>query len=182
MNLIWKWRLKPAATPRISKIGAQGAGDQLRQIRIADVRDPEPEKGEDALTASDMSLFCRMFPNPALAADLLTVFEHGRIRIILERRYPGIIRQSMPVLIREAKRIYPDGLRESPLEALYLKIALGVRDPEIREPALTGAGIENCPRPSMPLPWIFAGSSKKPPGLRTAPPWYGNRIPGLNPA
>jgi nitric oxide reductase NorD protein len=109
-----------------------GVRDQLRQIMTSEGREPEPENGEDDLTASDMSLFCRMFPNSALAADLLTVFEHGRMRIILEHRYPGIVRQSMPVLIREAKRIYPDCFRERPLEALYLKIALGVNDPEIR--------------------------------------------------
>ncbi len=109
-----------------------GVGNQVIQTMIADGRDPEPGKSKDSLTASDMSLFCRMFPNPALAADLLTVFEHGRIRIILEQRYPGIVRQSMPVLFREAMRIYPDSLRERPLEALYLKIALGVRDPDNR--------------------------------------------------
>jgi nitric oxide reductase NorD protein len=110
-----------------------GIGDQLWQIMTADGHDPEPGKGEEALTASDMRLFCQLFPKPALAADLLTVFEHGRIRIILEARYPGIVRQSLPVLIREAKHIYPESLRERPLEALYLKIALGVRDPDIWE-------------------------------------------------
>ena len=97
-----------------------GGTVQVWQIRIEDASDPEPEIGEDALTASDMRLFCRMFPNPALAADLLTIFEHGRIRIILEQRYPGIIRQSLPVLIREATRIYPDNLREtSPRSPLF---------------------------------------------------------------
>jgi nitric oxide reductase NorD protein len=106
--------------------------DQVRQFRIEDDGDPGQEKGGGALTASEMSRFCRMFPNPALAADLMTVFEHGRIRIILEARYPGIIRQSLPVLVREAIRIYPDSFRERPLEALYGIIALGVHDPEIR--------------------------------------------------
>jgi hypothetical protein len=106
--------------------------DRIRRIRIEDGSDPEGEKGLANLTPSDLRMFCRIFPNPGLAADLLTVFEHGRIRIILEQRYPGIVRQSLPVLIREAKRIYPCSLQELPLEALYLKIALGVRDPEIR--------------------------------------------------
>ena len=124
---------------------SSGVRDQIRQLRIEDGGDPEQEKGRDALTASDMSLFCRMFSNPALAADLMTVFEHGRIRIILEQRYPGIIRQSLPVLIREAKRIYPDSLRELPLEALYLRIALGVRDPEIRELPSPGTELKIVP-------------------------------------
>ncbi|MCX5883909.1 MAG: hypothetical protein NTU74_19560, partial [Deltaproteobacteria bacterium] len=119
----------------IEDIRAQGSElrDPLRQLRIEDGGEPEQENERDAPTASDMSVFCRMFANPALAVDLMTVFEHGRIRIILEQRYPGIIRQSLPVLVREAKRIYPDSLSEFPLEALYLKIALGVRDPEIRD-------------------------------------------------
>jgi len=120
--------------------GAQGSGsgDPLRRLRIEDGGETEQKNERDALAASDMSLFCRMFANPALAADLMTVFEHGRIRIILEQRYPGIIRQSLPVLVKEANRIYPDSLREFPLEALYLKIALGIRDPEIRRPLSPG--------------------------------------------
>ena len=116
------------------------ARGRIRQLRIDDGGEPEQENGRDALAASDMSLFCRTFSNPALAADLMTVFEHGRIRIILEQRYPGIIRQSLPVLIREAKRIYPDSLHELPLEALYMRIALGIRDPEIWR--LPSPGIE----------------------------------------
>lgn len=108
-----------------------GVRCRMRELRIEDGTDPERKNDRDAITASDMSLFCRIFPSPELGADLLTVFEHGRIRIILEHQYPGIIRQSLPVLLREAKRIYPDCLKELPLEALYLKIALGVQDSEI---------------------------------------------------
>jgi len=108
-----------------------GGRGRIRRQKIENGGDPEREKGSDALMASDMSLFCRIFSNPALAADLMTVFEHGRIRIILEQRYPGIIRQSLPVLIREAKSIYPDNLQKLPIEVLYYRIALGVSDPEI---------------------------------------------------
>ena len=110
-----------------------GCRGWIQQHKIENGGDPEREKGSDALTASDMSLFCRIFSNPALAADLMTVFEHGRIRIILEQRYPGIIRQSLPVLIREAKSIYPDSLQKLPIEVLYCRIALGITDPEILE-------------------------------------------------
>ena len=74
----------------------------------------------------DMILFCRMFPNPDLAKDLLTIFENGRIRIILESDYPGIVRQSLPVLIREADRMYSGLPRNHPLETLYLCISLGI--------------------------------------------------------
>ena len=97
------------------------------------------EQEKEGLTASDMSLFWKMFANPFLAADLMTIFEHGRVRIILEQRYPGIIRQSLPVLIQEARRIYPSDLRDNPLEALYLIIALGIRDTEIPWPDAPGS-------------------------------------------
>ncbi len=111
--------------------------------------------GRDGLPASDMHLFCRIFPNPGLAADLLTIFEHGRIRVLLKQRYPGIIRQSQPVLVAEAARIYPDNLLEHPLEALYLRIALGIRV-EIKvmsSPEFNQTWIPS----SMPLVLIFAG-------------------------
>ena len=121
---------------------SSGVRNRMRQLRMEDSNDPEQEKGKDALTSSDMSLFFRIFSNPAIAADLMTVFEHGRIRIILKQRYPGIIRQSLPVLVREAKRIYPDSLRELSLEALYLRIALGIHDPEIRGLPSPGTELE----------------------------------------
>lgn len=105
-----------------------GSNGEKRQPRMDDGSVPAWKNDRNTLTASDMSLFCRTFSNPALAADLLTIFEHGRIRLILEQLYPGIIRQLLPVLILEAKRIYPDSLQELPLEALYLKIALDISD------------------------------------------------------
>ena len=76
---------------------------------------------------SDLILFCKNFPNPDLAAALLTIFEQGRIRIILEADYPGIIRQSLPVLIRETDRMYSGLPWSHPLEALYLCISLGIQ-------------------------------------------------------
>ncbi len=106
--------------------------EQISQTDVLNGGAPEPKNTKDTVTASDMSRFCRIFPNPALAADLMTVFEHGRIRVILEARYPGIVRQSLPVLIGEANRMHPDGRESLPLEALYAKIALGMRDTEIR--------------------------------------------------
>ncbi len=105
-----------------------GSNGEKRQPRMDDGSVTAWKNDRNTLTASDMSLFCRTFSNPALAADLLTIFEHGRIRLILEQLYPGIIRQLLPVLILEAKRIYPDSLQELPLEALYLKIALDISD------------------------------------------------------
>jgi hypothetical protein len=75
-------------------------------------------------TESDMTAFCRHFPDPDLAADLLTIYEHGRIRVILVSDYPGIIQQSLPVLIQEANRLYAESISDNPLACLYMNIAL----------------------------------------------------------
>ena len=65
---------------------------------------------------SDMQRFCNQFPMPELAADLLTIFEQGRIRLLLEQRYPGIICQTMPMLVQEA---CSDSFDFCPLQVLY---------------------------------------------------------------
>ena len=69
---------------------------------------------------SDLDRFFHLFPVPELAADLFTIFEHGRIRRRLGRRYPGLIRTYLPILQKEGGQ--PEGL----LTALYAVIALGL--------------------------------------------------------
>ena len=79
---------------------------------------------------SDMERFFLYFPVAALAADLFTIFEHGRIRIMLNRQYPGLVRQALPVLQREAERMIK---KHKPVEMvflLYLWIALGISEEE----------------------------------------------------
>jgi hypothetical protein len=79
---------------------------------------------------SDMERFFLYFPVAALAADLYTIFEHGRIRIMLNRQYPGLVRQALPVLQREAERMIK---KHKPVEMvflLYLWIALGISEEE----------------------------------------------------
>jgi hypothetical protein len=65
---------------------------------------------------SDLESFFDLFPLKQLAEDLFTVFEHGRIRILLERHYPGIVRQAFPLLKREPV--------SGSLDFLYQQIAL----------------------------------------------------------
>ena len=61
---------------------------------------------EDNLSRlSDMEQFFFLFPKPKLASDLFTIFEQGRIRILLEHFYPGIIRTAFPQLQHEAGQI-----------------------------------------------------------------------------
>ncbi len=74
---------------------------------------------------SDLERFFLSFPVKALASDLFTIFEHGRIRIMLTRQYPGLARQTLPVLRHEAARIIKQNKSNEAVFLLYLWIALG---------------------------------------------------------
>jgi nitric oxide reductase NorD protein len=73
---------------------------------------------------SDLARFWARFRNPRLARDLFTIFEHGRLRYLLGREYPGILRRTDPLLRAEVDRLRTAGLADHPLFALYLRIAL----------------------------------------------------------
>jgi hypothetical protein len=75
---------------------------------------------------SDMERFFTAFPVPALARDLFTIFEHGRTRILLSRHYPGLIRQTTPMLWDNAVRILKEDQPVGFLFSMYLWIALGI--------------------------------------------------------
>ncbi len=75
---------------------------------------------------SDLERFCSLFPIPHLAEDLFTTFEHGRIRFLLNRQYPGLIRKTLPVLQQEALDMMKQKGHEDTVFILYLKIALDV--------------------------------------------------------
>jgi len=74
---------------------------------------------------SDLQRFFLLFPNKELASDLLTIFEHGRIRTLLARRYPGLVRNFLPMLQEEAMRIFKEERCVKPVYLLYLRVALG---------------------------------------------------------
>ncbi|MFC1812742.1 nitric oxide reductase activation protein NorD [Thermodesulfobacteriota bacterium] len=74
---------------------------------------------------SDLDSFFLRFPVRQLASDLFAIFEHGRIGRMLSRHYPGIVRETMPMVEREAMRIFH---HEHPVEVvflLYVWIAIG---------------------------------------------------------
>jgi hypothetical protein len=79
---------------------------------------------------SDLERFFLYFPIATLAADLFTIFEHGRIRIRLHRQYPGLVRQSLPVFQREARRMIKNHKPVEMVFLLYLWIALGMSEEE----------------------------------------------------
>jgi len=79
---------------------------------------------------SDLERFFSYFPVTALAADLFTIFEHGRIRFMLHRQYPGLVRQALPVLQREAERMIKNHKPVEIIFLLYLWIAIGISEKE----------------------------------------------------
>ncbi len=78
----------------------------------------------DPQDISDLERFFLRFPIPGLASDLFTVFEHGRIRLLLGRRYPGLIRRTLPLLHREAFHMIEQKVPIDAVFLLYLNIGL----------------------------------------------------------
>jgi len=76
-------------------------------------RRPEPER------------FFAAFSDPILAVDLFSLFEEGRVRMLLSRTYPGILRSAVPLLAREADRMAAENTDPHPLWPLYRRVALG---------------------------------------------------------
>ncbi len=74
---------------------------------------------------SDLDRFFALFPEPKLAGDLFTVFEHGRIRLCLSRRYPGLVKNAGPLFRTQALQMAG---KEPPsmLFSLYLTVALDI--------------------------------------------------------
>ena len=80
---------------------------------------------ENSEKGSDPERFFRLFPLPELASDLFTIFEQGRIRVLLGCFYPGILRQTFPMLIQEARRMTAAYEEPDMLTQLYRRVALG---------------------------------------------------------
>jgi len=79
---------------------------------------------------SDLEKFFEIFAVKALASDLFNIFEQGRLRIISQEKYPGLVRISYPLLFKEAWRIWKNENPEPLLFLLYMRIALGKESPD----------------------------------------------------
>jgi len=87
-------------------------------------------KIQNQANLSDLDRFFDLFPVPELAADLFTVFEHGRLKIMLGKLYPGLVRQTLPLLRREALRMLNPATPMGLVALLYLWIALEIDVPK----------------------------------------------------
>jgi fructose-specific component phosphotransferase system IIB-like protein len=74
---------------------------------------------------SDLDRFFALFPEPKLARDLFTVFEHGRIRLCLTRRYPGLVKNAGPLFRTQALQMTGEK-PPSVLFCLYIAVALDI--------------------------------------------------------
>jgi nitric oxide reductase NorD protein len=78
---------------------------------------------------SDLEVFLGGFEDPALAADLFTVFELGRIRKRLEHTYPGLARGLYPVLRRAFATVADSAAGPpEPLRVLLARLGLAMPD------------------------------------------------------
>jgi nitric oxide reductase NorD protein len=73
---------------------------------------------------SDMERFFCLFPNPLLASDLFTVFEHGRIWVLMNRTSPGVSRQAEPFLRQVYENMVKGSGPENVLLHLYAVLAI----------------------------------------------------------
>jgi hypothetical protein len=149
---------------------------------------PKPlENDPESTPASDLQRFFYLFEMPELAADLFTIFEQGRIRILMSRLYPGIVRQHLPMLQSAFLQDQRPEFTQNPLQQLYAQVALGLSETRSAESNPTcaailqqfrravgpGAAVED----SAELTYIFYGSfNKSGPGKLCLKPVFGRRI------
>jgi nitric oxide reductase NorD protein len=94
-----------------------------------DANDANSSKERALLAATGMSeieRFLHLFDNPALAADLFVIYEHGRICWHLRQLYPGIANRTLPVMQQEMLRVCHESSEGHILNLLYAGIALGI--------------------------------------------------------
>lgn len=65
----------------------------VEKVLDTDAVIPPPDIAQGHTAQSDLSRFINGFGHPALALDLFTVFEHGRIARRVKKRYPGLFRR-----------------------------------------------------------------------------------------
>jgi nitric oxide reductase NorD protein len=75
---------------------------------------------------SDLEYLLACFPIRTLAQDLLTVFEHGRVHFLMRKKYPGMVKRSMPFLKDEVSRLLIQKDTTSFMLYLYAKIVLDI--------------------------------------------------------
>jgi len=102
--------------------------DKAREILESEEKFEFREEGRKSGPGdwSDTERFFNCFADKKLAGDLFEIFEQGRIRVLLSRHYPGILRQVRPFLKQEIQNIEQSGVNDPFMFSLYSSIASGI--------------------------------------------------------
>ena len=105
---------------------------RARDLGLAVSMLTDPERDDASGEAGDLAYFLDGFGHRQLARDLLTLFEHARLRIRLANDYPGLVRRGLPIFqaeyrARQAQRPEPDFLG-----GVYAHLALDLPLAEVR--------------------------------------------------
>jgi hypothetical protein len=78
-------------------------------------------------SVSDLDRFFSLFPSPSLASDFFSLLDQGRIRILCQSRYPGLLRKLVPLMEKELDHSInkPQSPEDLPRE-LIRRISLGL--------------------------------------------------------
>ncbi|MBL0714149.1 MAG: hypothetical protein JJV98_10655, partial [Desulfosarcina sp.] len=130
--------------------------------RAHDLGLARPDQGPDGdgrdSRADDLSRFLGGFGQRQLALDLLTLFEHARLRVRLQSDYPGLIRQGLPVFQKEFQRRQENTPTPSFLDAAYARLALDLPLETIRLDAPAGLSLLQ----QMQEAFVAAGPAQMP--------------------
>jgi hypothetical protein len=114
---------------------------RARDLGLAVSIPTDPERDDAPGEAGDLAYFLDGFGHRQLARDLLTLFEHARLRIRLANDYPGLVRRGLPIFqaeyrARQAQRPEPDFLG-----GVYAHLALDLPLAEVRRDLSDGLSI-----------------------------------------
>ncbi|MFO8048427.1 MAG: hypothetical protein R6U29_05270 [Desulfosudaceae bacterium] len=107
----------------------------------------------------DLERFVRLFASPALALDLFTIFEYGRLRTLLREVYPAGVDRYYPILLEEAGHLYHRAGPPALKEALHAVVALGG---DISQWSLPDAGADNALRACVDIFQASAAGAPRP--------------------
>ena len=81
--------------------------------------------------SSDLEKFFSSFPIKALSSDLFTIFEHGRLQNLFSRVYPGLVRQVLPLVREDCKRVFHKKSISEAVFLLYVWLVAGISPDEL---------------------------------------------------
>ncbi|MDJ0667612.1 MAG: hypothetical protein QNJ61_10045 [Desulfobacterales bacterium] len=106
--------------------------ERARDLGLTESMPMVPDRDDAPAAGGDLAYFLDGFGHRRLALDLLTLFEHARLRVRLAIDYPGLVRQGLPVFQEEYRA--RQAARRDPhfLEGAYAHLALTLPLEDVR--------------------------------------------------